>query len=912
MNTKFRMKKQMKYLSIIVIAFLLFIGSRGEQVSAASEEEENFANVIVSTTDICALARATAVPEKPYKVVNVINGVHVYWAAVEGVEKYGVWRSETGRDGAYVWLGNPKDIHFTDIKVESGKTYFYKISSVVPGTNEHTEKSEAIGITYVSTPDIIKRCNIESGVMLSWNRIDGATGYAVYRKNFEENDAWTRIGTIEGNETLEWTDTSVREQNGEAYRYTIRALAGGDRKTLSGCRGVGRTMVRLNDIELVYAVAKGVSATVSWEQVSNVSGYEICFKDTGGKETTVRLGDCAIGTRNFAELAEKMHYIVAVRSYKSVEGIGTFYSSWSGPMEIITGEAPVIEVPSKPHKIANIVNGVRIYWESVEGIEKYGVWRSETGRDGTYVWLGNTTTTNFIDKNVKSGNTYFYKVTSMDIGSGKHSEKSEAIGIIYVSTPDITGRENVKDGILLKWGEIDGATGYAIYRKSYDGNDVWVRLGTVTGNKNFTWKDTSVKGEDGAVYRYTVRALAGNDLKTLSGCRNMGRTMVRLQETIMNSVISSGPNSVQCEWAAVSSATGYELRFVDATGKVLSRTIVGSKKLTMEVQELALNTKYNVQVRSFICLDGVGTFYSAWSERSQVSTWVSKPQNYERYKDIWLMIYNDKSRWGMWDLTYAEFLEIYDSIGTENDLFIKMLKEKGPRHTDSTIFYEFDGMKNLEINFPDVETEKIYALHYAPFEYNSEDLESGNYGKSENEAFLDHGGVCGILSNTYLIFIRDILGETDWKYCKYGNMDANHEVLLVKTEDEKVFQVDNCGVDYWWLGLEFRPDYEKIGIVESDAEVMQNFEQWLEEFDTLDRVYWYTFSFFHHYNYETKEWNRRPVWLGFDTGKFSSYLGIDVPKYYTVTYRGLPGKVISMAGYTNLDGYVELKSLVFE
>ena len=180
-------------------------------------------------------------------------------------------------------------------------------------------------------------------------------------------------------------------------------------------------------------------------------------------------------------------------------------------------------------------------------------------------------------------------------------------------------------------------------------------------------------------------------------------------------------------------------------------------------------------------------------------------RNYKN-REIWEIINTDTGRYGAWDLTYREFIDLYYSIGTENDLFIKMLKEKGPSHTEEHMYYDYDGIPNLNITFESITAEKIYALHYAPFNYNSEDLFSGNYGKDRIEAYLDHGGVCGILTETYHHFIREILGETKWTYCEYGSAEPNHAALLVKTEDGKVLQIDNGGADSWWLGLEFTPN----------------------------------------------------------------------------------------------------------
>ena len=269
----------------------------------------------------------------------------------------------------------------------------------------------------------------------------------------------------------------------------------------------------------------------------------------------------------------------------------------------------------------------------------------------------------------------------------------------------------------------------------------------------------------------------------------------------------------------------------------------------------------------------------------------------------------DTARYGMWDLTYTEFIEIYQSIGTENDLFLKMLKEKGARHTDDTIWFDYDGMQGVEIEFEDVLTEKVYALHYAPFEYNSADLESGNWGKDCMEAYLDHGGVCSILAHIYKHFICTVLGEYDWQYRFYGNAEVNHEVLVVMTEDGRCFQADNCSIDFWWLGLEVTPDYEKIGEFGIARETEEKFSEWRENFENSESHQWH--GFLCYARNENNAWVPRPVWYNYNISDWDMYMGYETPKYYICTYRGIE-EVISMAGNARLEGYIDIAELGFD
>ena len=271
-------------------------------------------------------------PYKPYKIANVVNGVHVYWNAVDGASKYGLWRSETGASGFYKWMGNPTTNHFTDTKVESGKTYYYCVSTCNPNTNAHSIMSKPIGITYVGTPDITTRMNLAAGVKLTWDTIEGATGYAIYRKPYIGNKDWIRMTTISGNETFTWTDKSVASANGTLYRYTIRALAGFDMKTLSGCRNTGRTMARLTSRTL-NSVTKTAATSVkcTWSTTAQASGYEVRFMNGSTVVKQFTVGNYKTGAKTFTGIPTGANYKVQVRSYKKVDGVGTFYSAWSTP-----------------------------------------------------------------------------------------------------------------------------------------------------------------------------------------------------------------------------------------------------------------------------------------------------------------------------------------------------------------------------------------------------------------------------------------------------------------------------------------------------------------------------------------------------------------------------------------------------
>lgn len=256
----------------------------------------------------------------------------------------------------------------------------------------------------------------------------------------------------------------------------------------------------------------------------------------------------------------------------------------------------------------NNVTGPRIYWKTVPGAVSYDIWKSENGKLGVYTLIGNTGTTNYLDTDVESGKIYYYSIAARD-ASGNATALSDSMGVAFVNTPDITSRVNSAYGIRLGWEQIEGATGYRIYRKSYYGTDTWKVVGEVSGNDTLTWTDNSVAKANGTVYKYTIRALYGN---TISGCHN-GRTMVRLTSCTLKSVSNSGTNAVKCSWSTNSEAKGYEVRFMVGSTVVKTFTIGNNKTSSKVFTGLPSGNDYKIQVRSCKVVSGVGAFYSAWS-----------------------------------------------------------------------------------------------------------------------------------------------------------------------------------------------------------------------------------------------------------------------------------------------------------
>ena len=286
--------------------------------------------LVAFTADMATLP----IPQKPYEAVNMTNGIHIYWKAVKGTEKYGVWRSETGINGSYTWLGNPTDTHFLDKNVESGKTYYYKVTTLDTESNTHSIKSRAIGITYVTAPAITSRINRSAGISISWTPVEGAAGYVVFRQGGVDEGEWTKVASISKPDSNSWCDKATADADGEVYKYTVCAL--NEEGIQSGC-SAGRTAVRLTTRMLNSAKkVDDTSVECSWDTSDWATGYEVRFMVGDDVFSIFNVDDHTVGDAVFKDLEAEQTYKIQVRSYRDVEGIGVFYSAWSPEKNVTT------------------------------------------------------------------------------------------------------------------------------------------------------------------------------------------------------------------------------------------------------------------------------------------------------------------------------------------------------------------------------------------------------------------------------------------------------------------------------------------------------------------------------------------------------------------------------------------------
>lgn len=152
------------------------------------------------------------------------NKIKVSWKAVPGATKYEIYRADS-KNGSYKKVKTISDgttTSWTDSSVKTGKTYYYKMKSVVT-----TNKEQKSGYSKVksakcvpATPSVSLKSSTKKQMKISWKKVSGADGYEIYRATSKDGK-YTKVTTIKKGSTKSYTDKKLT--SGKTYYYKVRA-----------------------------------------------------------------------------------------------------------------------------------------------------------------------------------------------------------------------------------------------------------------------------------------------------------------------------------------------------------------------------------------------------------------------------------------------------------------------------------------------------------------------------------------------------------------------------------------------------------------------------------------------------------------------------------------------------------------
>ena len=434
--------------------------------------------------------------------------------AVRGADTYVIERA-TGSSTAYKHIANLTSgkLEYLDVDNDStndivaGEKYTYRVRAVSGNIKSF---DGVVSMYKMKAPELTHYYNEVAGIQLKWTPVEEATQYYIYRK-VSGSSSWG--SAIAVTQKTEYLDASVVSNT--IYQYTVEA------KTPDGLTGydaVGKECRFLETPDL-KAVANAVGGVkVTWNKVEGATSYRI-YRRGAGTNYWYYLGDVDATQNTFvdyegtakSQIKSGNYYRYTVRtSYNGKDSNGNAYSKYSG-FDKGGLYLKYIGTP-KMVSVANSASGITIKWKGIvgNGSTWYRIYRRGAGEKG-WTYLTQVRGTSYTDTKVKSKSGTTYKYTIRAIVSGKHLSAFESgLAIKRLTNPKLVSATASGAGITVKWGKVNGASAYCVYRKTAGSS--WKKIATVKGVNSLSYVDR--KAARGTTYTYTVRAYYGGKMSS--------------------------------------------------------------------------------------------------------------------------------------------------------------------------------------------------------------------------------------------------------------------------------------------------------------------------------------------------------------------------------------------------------------
>jgi fibronectin type 3 domain-containing protein len=223
--------------------------------------------------------KAEAIPAIPIVRLAVPSGlaalpqsgsnIRLTWNAVNGAGAYEVFRAVSA-SGPYTSIGRSAEAMYTDTGLAGG-TYYYRLRAWDQTNTGSSALSVYIsGTTATSAlfaPNVSASATPLGGIVLTWNAINGATLYSIYR-SMSAAGPYAAIASISG---TSFTDDDVF--GGTRYYYKVSATNGAVISADSAAVNAQAVLTAPDGVN-AFALSTG-SIQVTWNAVLGASGYEV-------------------------------------------------------------------------------------------------------------------------------------------------------------------------------------------------------------------------------------------------------------------------------------------------------------------------------------------------------------------------------------------------------------------------------------------------------------------------------------------------------------------------------------------------------------------------------------------------------------------------------------------------------------
>ena len=567
------------------------------------------------------------------------NSVTVNWNVISNASGYEVHYSKTS-GFAIGGLG------VTKVTVNSGSTtsrqitsltahtaYYFKMVAKGSGnysdSDASVEKSATTGKTKLGTPTVNTPSAgdiTDTSISLSWNRVSNASGYEVHYSKTNGfsigGGGVTKVTVNSGNTTTQRVTSLTRNTS---YYFKVVATGSG---AYSNSDASAQQTVKTNKTKLstpTVGTPSGnaitdTSISLSWNRVTNASGYEVHYSKTNGFAiggtgvTKITVNSGSTTTQRITSLTRNTSYYFKVLA----TGSGGYSNSDASAQQTVTTGKTKLSTPTVSSPSAGDITdtSVSLSWGTVPNASGYEVHYSKTsgfsigsgGVTKVTVSSGTSRSITGLDANTS----YYFKVLAKGIGSYIDSDASAQqtvktnktkLGTPTVNTP--SGVAITDTSILLSWSTVSNASGYKVYFSTTNGfSIVGASSRTINSGVTTSSRFTGLTRNTSYYFKVVATGSGGYSNSDASAQKTVKTNKTKLATPTVNTPSGGaiGDTSISLSWNRVTNASGYEVHYSKTNGfaiggtGVSKRTVNGGGTTNSRFTGLDANTAYYFKV----------------------------------------------------------------------------------------------------------------------------------------------------------------------------------------------------------------------------------------------------------------------------------------------------------------------------
>ncbi len=243
----------------------------------------------------------------------------------------------------------------------------------------------------LARPVIKAKQSANNKIFISWNPVEDAEGYQVYRST--EGAAYKKIASVTDPEDCCFTASAV-----PGRKYSFKVYAAGPVRSLGSIPAECSTVMGAPDVSVSSTTSKSI--TLSWSKAVGASSYLIYRSDT--KNGTYKK---IANTKNLTctdKVPTNKTYYYIVRAYRSS-------TEYKGKKSKVVAAKASMAAPKTAGRVRLSSTSYRVTWSKVSGATGYVIFRSEE-KAGPYTKVKTASGNSWTDKGLQKNKTYYYRV----------------------------------------------------------------------------------------------------------------------------------------------------------------------------------------------------------------------------------------------------------------------------------------------------------------------------------------------------------------------------------------------------------------------------------------------------------------------------------------------------------------------